>query len=608
MKARRWQLLLIALVAGCAAVPPGVPAVGSSGARLSIQPAGEPDEMPASLTVGVQVSERSIQTLPASWDTATLRLDHASALAAARVKTLAKGSGLVASGSAYVATSAFGGALRPVSGYLLTVSLWNGGANATLVGEKQVSVNLVAGPNAVSVPIEVYPALSLTGFSPATGSAGMAVTLSGQGFSVLPSQTQVSLGTAGDMQSVTPTSLSSTSIAATVPSSMGPGTKTWQVQVGSSLAARTGFIVAGILGSPFEASPAVSQQQDPAIAYGNGQYLAAWTDSRPASGAGLYGARITSGGTVGPDFLIASSAQPASRPAVAYDGASDRFLVVYESNNVILGQLVNADGTLDGTSFIIASAAGTRSDAKVAFDSTSNRYLVTWTDARTSPLQIYGQRVSATGGLVGGNFAIVTVAGVAQSRSQVAYSATANKFLVVNTSQSSPMRVVGRVVNPDGTFGSGVVTIGSGTGNQVDPAVAADPVSGDFLVVWDSAVTGFRDSILAQRVSSAGALVGGSMTVSAFNSTKEVPHLAYEPDRGTFLISWGDNRGSDTDLYAAHMALSGTLWGSEFPVASGPNGQSKGEVAIDAANRRGLVLYEETAGTNKKVFGQLIFH
>lgn len=609
MKTRRWHLLLIALIAGCSAAPPLGPSAGSTVGRMSVQPESPLEGLPASLKVDLRVSSRSVQTLPTSWDTATLRLEHASALTSARTRTLAKGTGLVASGSAYVASSAFGGALRPASGYVLTVSLWNGGANTTLVGEKQVSANLVAGANAISVPIEVFPALSLTGFSPASGSAGTSVTLSGQGFSVLPSQTQVSLGTAGDMQSVTPSALSSTSLTATVPSSLGPGSKTWQVQVGSSLAARTGFTVLGTLGSPVAASAAVTQQQDPAIAFGGGQYLAAWTDSRPASGAGIYGVRMASNGSVvGSDIVIATTAQPCSKPAIAHDSVNNRFLVVYESNSAIWGQLVKPDGTLQGTSFSIAAAAGGRSDAEVAFDSTSGQYLVAWTDTRAGTSQIFAQRVTAGGALAGGNFSVVSVTGTAQTRASTAYSALANKFLVTNLSQTSPMRIVGRIVNPDGTFGSGVVTIGSGTGNQTDPAAAADPVSGDFFVVWDSAVTGFRDNVLGQRVSSAGALVGGTVTVSSFNSLKEVPHLVFEPSRGTFLVTWGDNRGSDTDLYAAHVSLGGTFWGSEFPVVSGSNVQTKGEVAADATNRQGVVFYEETSGSSKKVYGQLTFH
>lgn len=604
---RRWfQLLTLLLLAGCSVAAPSLPSA-RSGTPLVVQPSNEQDELPASLTVHLQATARAIQSLPTSWDTATLRLEHPTLLTQAQEKTLAKGTGLVASGSAYVASTAFGGALRPRSGYVLTVCLWNGGANTALVAEKQVPVNLAAGPNAVSVPLEVYPALNLASFSPATATLGTVVTLSGQGFSVLPSLTQLSLGITGDMQTMPPTSLSTTSITVTIPTSTGPGSKSWQVQVGTSVSTRAGFSVLGTYGNPFEATSAVTQQQDPAIAYGNGQFLAAWTDNRASSGAGIYGVRMTSSGsTTGSEIAIASSDQPAAKPAIAYDSTNNRFLVVYESNNTILGQLVNADGSLQGGVLSIGTGSSTRTDANVAYDATNGQYLVVWSDTRSGDSQIYGQRLDANGGLIGANTLLISVTSTAQFWPHAAYSATANKFLVASTSQSNPKKIMGRVINPDGTFGSAVVMVGQG--NQTKPDIAVDPTSGDFLVVWTRAVTGSRDSIMGQRLSAAGAPVGGAITVNAFNSMKQDAQIAYEPGRGTFLVAWGDDRSSDTDLYATHIDLNGTPWGSEFPIMVQPNVQATCDLAVDPTSRKGLVLYQETAGTANKVYGQLTYY
>ncbi len=609
MTRRSFFLLQTLLLVGCSASVPPEAMVVPAGIRLNAQPASDHDELPATLSVDLQLPARSTQALPGTWDTATLRLEHASVLTDPRQKTLIKGAQIVASGSTYVATAALGGGLRPQSGYTLTVDLWNGGAFSSLVGEKQVTVNLVAGPNAVTVPMIVYPAFAFTSFSPATGSPGTSVTLNGQGFSVLPSITQATFGTAGAMQAITPSTLTSTTLSTTVPSDMSPGGKTWQVQVGTSVAFRTGFTVVGMVGNRYASTSGGGQQQDPAVAYGNNQYLSAWTDSRATSGAGIYGVRMsTTGSVTGSEIVIANLAAQSSKPAIAYDSTNNRYLVAFESNNAILGQIVKSDGTLLGGTITLGSTTGTRGNAKVAYDPTNLQYLVVWEDSRAGTNVIYGQRLASDGSLIGGNVSLVSVASVAQSRATVAYSAIANKFLVASTSQSSPMQVAGRLINPDGTAGGSVLTIGSGANNQTDPAVAVDAVSGDFFVVWDGAVTGFRDHIMGQRVSKAGSLVGGAVTINSVNSLKEAPHVAYEPARGTFLVTWGDNRSTDTDLYAVHVGLDGAQWGSEFPVASQTNIQTKGEVAVDPTSRRGLVLYEETVGATKKVYGHLTYH
>ena len=68
-------------------------------------------------------------------------------------------------------------------------------------------------------------------------------------------------------------------------------------------------------------------QNDPCTSYENDQYYVFWTDSRVFGFYALYGARISTGGTVlDPDGKLLFQ-DSIARPRAAYDGSS--FLVVW---------------------------------------------------------------------------------------------------------------------------------------------------------------------------------------------------------------------------------------------------------------------------------------
>jgi cation diffusion facilitator CzcD-associated flavoprotein CzcO len=104
-------------------------------------------------------------------------------------------------------------------------------------------------------------------------------------------------------------------------------------------------------------------------------------------------------------------------PALAYDSMNNRYLVVYEQFNVgvkgdIYGQLLNADGTAYGSEISISTATNDQYTPSVAYDSGNGRFLVAWDDERNGNANsdIYGQLVNANGSLNGPNFPISTAA------------------------------------------------------------------------------------------------------------------------------------------------------------------------------------------------------
>jgi len=574
-----------------------VPAAQAPATRpvLQLSPA-ESEEAPATLAIAIAARDRAIQSLPGAWDTATLRLDHPTRLTAPRLRTLSKGIDMVPNGTGgYVANGAFGGRLRPGAGYTLLASLWSGGPSGTLMGERQITTSLVAGANAITLPIEVYPALGLTSYSANWGMAGDTITLQGKGISVDPSNDLVSLGGLSAAVGLA----SSVSLNVTVPN-LTPGTYTWQLQVGSSLATLTGFDVLGVAGARQIWVSLASHQYDPTLAWGSDRYLVVWYDDRNGTTTDLFGKFVAADGSaLSSDINLTNSTSITQKRAhVAYNPALNQFLIAWEqggSGSGIQAQLVNGDGTLAGAPIPIAVSVNSQDKPQVTYNPTNQEYLVVWTDHRNGAYDVIGQRLSSAGALVGSNLELMAASGVQQDVG-VAYSATSGKYLVVWQDHPHGKREIhAHLVNPDGTVAVGPIDVSGGTSSdQQQPAVAVDSTTGDFLVVWVLAKT--PNLVMGQRVSSNGALVGSAVTISNATGTKTYPRLAYEPWRQKFLVVWNDDRNASTDVYGQYLSISGSLWGGNFGVDTSTGSQTPCDVAVSPTARQGLVAIQDSAG------------
>ncbi|HBN09029.1 MAG TPA: hypothetical protein DD435_10410 [Cyanobacteria bacterium UBA8530] len=581
---------------------PALTKTGSVGIPLVEVPQGRDDEIPATLVVGLKVSQpQNIQALPVSWDTATIYLEHPTALTQPRLLTLTKGVDIIASGSVFVASSAFG-ILHPKSGYTLTVSLWNGGISGTLAGERQQTVNLLSGVNNITIPIQVYPALALDSFAPTSGSPGNLITLNGLAFSVLPLWDKVSL----DELPASILSVASTSLSVAVPE-VAPSGYLWQIQVGAAIRGKAGFTALGTIGSRILWVTLISHQYDPAIAIGSNQYLSVWYDDRTGL-PDIFGKRLDGNGNpVGSDIAINSDGGTQQHPHVAYSPSRDQYLVIWQDSvntSDIRGQLVNADGTLSGSPFSVYGGAGAQINPHLTYNTVGNRYAVTWTDNRGGNNDIYAQEINADGSLVGSSIPIETNTS-SQDHPDIAYSAISGKYLLVwDDARASRNQIWGRIMNPDGSFGAPPFLISTETNrDQLEPVAAVDGASGNFFVAWKYQTN--PNQIVGQAVSSSGTLIGSGVVLCNSSSAKNNPRLAYESWRQKFVAIWCDDRNGTDDVYGQYFSADGLFWGSNFAIATGANDQSLCDLAVNPLSPNALVSYQDSA-SNGNIYGQLI--
>ncbi len=202
----------------------------------------------------------------------------------------------------------------------------------------------------------------------------------------------------------------------------------------------------------FVISNATDYQSNPSVAYDsvNQRYLVAWHDSRnsAATGYDIYGQLIDKDGNLyGPasdvNSVISNASAYQYSPSIAYDSANERYLVAWNADDDIYGQLVNKDGNPYGTAsdvnFVISNDSAGQYSPTVAYDGTKQRYLVVWTDYRNSPTSgadIYGRLIHADGTPDGGDFSVASASGL-QENPKTAYNSICQNFLVAYWSNST---------------------------------------------------------------------------------------------------------------------------------------------------------------------------
>lgn len=288
---------------------------------------------------------------------------------------------------------------------------------------------------------------------------------------------------------------------------------------------------------------------------------------RAAAGAAHF--RLSDLGTTG-DADAGTRANDAAIAASATDGT---YLVVWDGGDTgsvgqeeIHGQIVGADGSETGTDFVISeqSSSNAAFDAKqaaVAWNAANNQYLVVWSgDESAGHAEIYGQFVGADGSIPGGtlaNFKIsTTTAGAAFDAvdPRVAYNATSGEFVVVweapDTTEGD-QRVWLQRLDASGAAVGSVVEVSSGMTagrDAVDPDVAIDD-DGKILVVWRSNEDDAADrEIFGRLFTSAGVeeVAAAALTTMGSDGTSraEKPRVAWNPTSDRYLLVFhGDEAG-----------------------------------------------------------------
>jgi len=180
------------------------------------------------------------------------------------------------------------------------------------------------------------------------------------------------------------------------------------------------------------------------------EYLVVWEDGRnfvATNDIEVWGRRVGADGSrIGADFRIARASETPETgilPDLAWNGTANEYLVVWKGwrgsarNDAIMGRRIAPDGSRIGTPFRVSDVGATAYVERpaVAWNGRANRYLVVWEDHRdhtTRRGDVYGRLLEANGSSVGRAFRVCGVGAVADEVSPaIAPNSNRGEFLVV---------------------------------------------------------------------------------------------------------------------------------------------------------------------------------
>jgi hypothetical protein len=330
-----------------------------------------------------------------------------------------------------------------------------------------------------------------------------------------------------------------------------------------------------ILGVEFQVNVYTTsiQTASAVAAEANGDFVVVWQsyhqDSGAGAGWGLFGRRFASDGTaLGGEFQVNTYTTGFQvYPKLAADADGD-FVVVWQSTGQdgaggrgVFGQRFDSSGTPLAAEFLVNTyTPGHQARPSVA-SADDGDFVVAWESAGIdgSGNAVMLQRYDSAGLPQGAAFQANVHTNGSQSKPGIAAEADGD-FVVawqsLNQDGAAGTGLYGifaRRFSSAGAAQSGEVQVNVfTTGDQRDPAIAADD-DGDFVVIWQSIdQDGSEAGVFARRIHASGAAHGpefqvNSYTVGFQGETEESSAIGFDAD-GDFVIAWRNTEPQDGHL------------------------------------------------------------
>ena len=300
----------------------------------------------------------------------------------------------------------------------------------------------------------------------------------------------------------------------------------------------------------------------------------------------------TSGLVIRPSFRVSQTStllanRGARSPEVAYNPEDNEYLVVWESDGLtelrgvsdIYGQRLNGTtGDLVGISFRISTQTDANKNhganrPKIVYNRTSHEYMVVWygTGLYGAPdkfFEVYGQRLSRTGNLMGTNFRISRTADLGKINTSivrssgpcdVAWNSTTNEYLVVWKGMGEPedvvkMEIYGQRLKATGEIFENYFRIShtSNQGNNFyagEPAISYDNRANQYFVVWTGTYKSeSQTEVFGVGLSATGEVLAGThemrlsqVTDVAADRAASSPHVVYNSANNEYFVVFQAN-------------------------------------------------------------------
>ena len=310
-----------------------------------------------------------------------------------------------------------------------------------------------------------------------------------------------------------------------------------------------------------------SWKWSPAVAYAppHDEYLVVWETILPNNHHLINGRRVSAMGQMYPEFVVYDGTYNSLQPAVAYDSAHDRYLVVWSydsagdgSDNDIYGRFIPWDGPSDSeTDFGVENSRINTDKPRLAYSITSDKFLIVW-KVEENPSYI-------TGGILYSNktgYPVAVSSGPeVRDFPDVAYNLARNEFVVVwdeDVGRDGPDLDIYaiRLDHAGAKMGSGEFPVSSLLQNEQHPTVAACSAADVYLFAWQQQVnTVSTDDNIFGRLMTGSGVLGQSYGLAGTTLPQRYPRLSCNPPGNEFILVWHDQYAQPLLMYGVWAEL-----------------------------------------------------
>ena len=350
-----------------------------------------------------------------------------------------------------------------------------------------------------------------------------------------------------------------------------------------------------------------------------GNYVVTWADSNlDGSGYGVYFQRYNAAGVAqGAETRANTTTLNAQQfPTVDMDSAGN-FVIAWSGNGTgdtagVYAQRFNATGVAQGAEFRVnTTTTNTQQQPSVALDSLGN-FVIVWSGEGVGDTAgVFGQRYTAAGTAIGGEFRINSTITGTQSFAAVDMNPKGD-FVVVWSGEGTGdlAGVFGQRYDTTGTAVGSEFRVNTTTTNTQQYGRVAMNSAGGFVVTWSGEGTGDTTGVFARRYSSAGTALDATefRVNTTVTNTQQYATVASDSS-GNFLVTWTDSLsdGSLNGVYAQRYNAAGVAQDVEFRVAGTTTNDQQFSSAIIAPNTDFTIVWSgngtgDTAGVFQRRF------
>lgn len=301
------------------------------------------------------------------------------------------------------------------------------------------------------------------------------------------------------------------------------------------------------------------------------------------------------------DLSTGLTTQRAS-PSIAYNDIDHEYMVVWfdlqnlnTTGNDIFGQRVSETGILLGSNFPIIEFSDSQSDPRVAYNSVDNEYLVAWKTQQPGFFNdVRGRRVSNTGIILSDDFFILgddpLGGGGGGNEFSMTYNPTANEYLVTGRGRGVRGR---RVANTGNLLGDSEIIIEPFIPGIPAPngQVVYNPTTDQYFATWRDQAEIARN-LKGRHISASGALTEDVVIISPlFPDSGQAASAAFDPVNDRYLIVF--KVFQENEILGQFISSAGNLIGDNFPVATSLATQSYPSIAFSSIDNAFVVVWRE---------------